>query len=120
MGDGDVMSKIEGGDVMAKCVKNTSTGQIKRISDEEAKKLVKSGKYVYCPKSEYQKAGENIMNATTLRKTNHIVKIFEHNVKRMINNIDYWRKSKEADPDTMKEKYSGTDNEGNRSWGPFT
>jgi hypothetical protein len=40
---------------MAKCVKNTSTGQIKRIDNTKAKELVKSGKYEYCPKSEFQR-----------------------------------------------------------------
>lgn len=46
-----------------KCVKNTlaasmilKPGQVRRVSDAEAKQLVVTGQWAYCPKSEWRKS----------------------------------------------------------------
>jgi hypothetical protein len=41
-----------------KCIKNTVTGTIKRVTDVDAKKAVKEGTYVYCPKHEFKATKE--------------------------------------------------------------
>lgn len=40
---------------MAKCVKNKKTGKVRRVSDEEADRMVSGGNHKFCPKSEYKK-----------------------------------------------------------------
>ena len=40
---------------MAKCVKHYATGRVKRVSDEKATEMVKSGYYRYCPKHEWRR-----------------------------------------------------------------
>jgi hypothetical protein len=37
-----------------KCVKNTSTNEVKRVSNEAAERLVANGNYAFCPKSEWK------------------------------------------------------------------
>jgi len=59
------------------------------------------------------------MNAATIRKSNYVLKVFEHNINKLIRDIDRFNKSKEAEPDTMSKTYKGIDDGGNRSWGPF-
>lgn len=39
-----------------KCVKNADT--VRRVSDEEAERLVATGKWQYCPKDDWRKAGK--------------------------------------------------------------
>jgi len=39
---------------MAKCVKSKRNGNIIRVSDEEAARLVKESDFAYAPKSEYR------------------------------------------------------------------
>lgn len=39
-----------------KCIKNTRTSKIKRVSDEEAQKLTKQN-WKYVPKKEWKEAG---------------------------------------------------------------
>jgi hypothetical protein len=38
-----------------KTIKNITTGTVKRVSDQEAKKLIKEMTYEYCPKHEWKK-----------------------------------------------------------------
>jgi hypothetical protein len=37
-----------------KCVKNTNTNEVKRVSNETANRLVAAGSYAFCPKSEWK------------------------------------------------------------------
>ena len=39
---------------MAKCVKSKRNGNLIRVSDEEAARLVKESDFAYAPKSEYR------------------------------------------------------------------
>lgn len=48
-----------------KCVKNVlgasltlKPGEVRRVSDEEAKRLVSTGAWKYCPKNDWRKAGK--------------------------------------------------------------
>ena len=41
-----------------KCIKNTTTGTIKRVTDNDAKRYVKEGTFVYCPKHEFKATKE--------------------------------------------------------------
>jgi len=59
------------------------------------------------------------MNAATVRKSNHVMKMFEYNINKILRDIDRFKKSKEADEDILAKKYQGADEDGNRSWGPF-
>ena len=59
------------------------------------------------------------MNAATVRKNNHAMRLFEYNINRILDEIDKRKRSKEADSDVMAEKYQGVDKDGNRSWGPW-
>ena len=44
---------------MAKCIKNIKTGEIIRVNNEKAMKMVDSKEYEYCPKSEYKRQKMN-------------------------------------------------------------
>lgn len=37
-----------------KCVKLIYTGEIKRVSNEQAERVVKTGTHIFCPKSEWK------------------------------------------------------------------
>jgi len=37
-----------------KCVKLINTGEVKRVSNEQAERVVKLGTHVFCPKSEWK------------------------------------------------------------------
>ena len=41
-----------------KCIKNTITGVVKRVTDVDAKKAVKEGAHMYCPKHEFKATKE--------------------------------------------------------------
>lgn len=40
---------------MAKCIQNIKTDEVKRISNDRAKELVKKGNWKYISKSDYQR-----------------------------------------------------------------
>jgi hypothetical protein len=40
---------------VAKCVKNKETGKVVRVNNEQARKMVDSKEYEYCPKFEYKR-----------------------------------------------------------------
>lgn len=42
---------------MAKCIRNKVTKNITRVSDEDAAKNIKTGKYEYCSKTEWKNSG---------------------------------------------------------------
>ena len=41
-----------------KCIKNTVTGTVKRVTDVDAKKAVHDGTFMYCPKHEFKATKE--------------------------------------------------------------
>ncbi len=52
-----------------KCVKILKTGEVVRVTDENAAKLVKDGKCVYCPKHEWKTQKNNSNPVKQKRRT---------------------------------------------------
>jgi len=59
------------------------------------------------------------MNASAVRRNNRAMRTFEHNINKILGEIDRRKKSREADSDAMAKKFKGVDKNGNRSWGPY-
>jgi hypothetical protein len=56
------------------------------------------------------------MNRPAIRRSNHVMKQFEHNMRRLIDSIDRFNKSGQADDDAMGKYYTGTTENGDRVW----